>query len=43
MTQPKPHEVAAIISPPTTAIHARANAWRNPVMIKGSAPGKITL
>src|SRR4029450_1927062 len=42
MPQPSPQLVAAIISPPTTAIQARANAWRSPAMTKGSARGSTT-
>src|SRR5262249_11569878 len=43
ITQPRPQLVAAIISPPTTAIHERANAWRSPAMTNGSDPGSTTL
>src|SRR5262249_21253131 len=42
ITKPRPRVVAAIISPPTTAIHPRANAWRNPAMTNGSAAGRTT-
>src|SRR6266699_7155728 len=37
MTQPRPQSEAASISAPTTAIHARRNAWRSPVMMNGDA------
>ena len=43
ITQPRPQLVAAIISPPTTAIHERANACRSPAMTNGSDPGSTTL
>src|SRR5712691_7379682 len=43
ITKPRPCVVAAIISPPTTAIHERAKAWRKPAMMKGKAPGSTTL
>src|ERR1019366_6799556 len=42
ITQPSPQSEAAIISAPTTAIHARRNDCRMPVMMKGEAPGMIT-
>ena len=42
ITQPSPQSEAAIISAPTTAIQARRNACRMPVMMKGEAPGMIT-
>ena len=42
ISQPRPQLVAAIISPPTTAIHARAKAWRSPAITKGNAPGSTT-
>src|SRR6185437_8343727 len=42
MTQPSPQSEAAIISAPTTAIQARKNDCRMPVMMKGEAPGMIT-
>ena len=42
ITQPSPQSEAAIISAPTTAIQARKNACRMPVMMKGEAPGMIT-
>ena len=43
MTQPSPQLVAAIISPPTTAIHERAKAWRAPAITNGKAPGSTIL
>src|SRR6185437_634721 len=42
ITQPNPQSEAAIISAPTTAIQARRNACRMPVMMNGEAPGMIT-
>src|SRR5262245_33512262 len=42
ITQPRPQSEAASISAPTTAIHARRNAWRRPVMMNGNAPGIMT-
>src|SRR6185295_1780178 len=42
ITQPRPQRVAAIISPPTTAIQPRANACRRPAITNGSAPGSTT-
>src|SRR5215211_367950 len=42
ITQPRPQSEAASISAPTTAIQARRNACRSPVMMNGDAPGRIT-
>src|SRR5439155_16576198 len=42
ITHPRPQRVAAIISPPTTAIQPRANACRRPALTNGRAPGSTT-
>src|SRR5665213_3946009 len=42
IAQPRPQEVAAIISPAMTTRHARAKPDLNPDTIKGSAPGSTT-
>ena len=42
ITQPRPKSDAARNSAPITAIQARRNACRSPVMMNGEAPGTIT-